>query len=172
MRHMRVMAGAVLGAALGCASTNEALLENAVAGAGLPCEVEGFHVRVGRLKDSTAMFRYVRAAPPAEFWVLRFERNPTEQQPEAFTDLDSLLKTMSEGKQEFVAAEKTRFLTEGVRPVRAAYYAFRENGERLEGCFCVWDEPGGSYVFALNYIAQERPTAALIEPLLAACGAE
>ncbi|HAK94019.1 MAG TPA: hypothetical protein DCM87_03165 [Planctomycetes bacterium] len=171
MRHACVMAGAVLGAALGCASTNEALLRNAVAGAGLPREVEGFRISLGRLKGSMAMFRYVRATPPAEFWVLRFERDPAEQQPAAFTELDSLLATMGQGKQEFAVAEKTRFLADRVRPVKAAYYTFQEDGARLEGCFCVWEEPGGGRVFALNCIADEKPAPALIERLLEECGA-
>ena len=173
MRYARVLGGAVLGAAVGCISTNEALLRSAVAGAGLPREIEGFCACQVRLKKAMpAMFRYVRATPPAAFWVLRFERSPSEQQPSAFTDLNSLLTTLKQDKQEFAVAEKASFLADRTLPVKAAYYRFQEDGLWQEGCFCVWEDPGGGRVFALNCVADEKPPPALIERLLKACGAE
>ena len=162
----------LLAGIVGCTTTNEVLLDNAAGDAGLPSEVEGFRVVTGRLRATLAMFHYVRATPPAEFWVLRFARNPAEQKPEALTDLDSLLNAVEEGKKNFAVGAKTRLLRDGLHPVSAAYYSFEEEGEHREGCFCVWEEPGSSFVYALNCIAGEKPTVGLLEVLLRACGAE
>ena len=163
----------------GCRSTpaerTAGLVAHVASEAGLPSVWEDFHLGELTLRPEAVSAQYVRAAPPAQFYVLRFARSAQEQRPELFRDFEGFLAQVARGADPgtfAVTARRQRVTTEGAL-LEAACFTLREHGRPCAGTLCLWEEPrgGGAWVNFLRTCGREEAGWEFLERLLAALGA-